>query len=208
MEHEFSTRKAYNIGQKIWILPLDNTGWKDEISKGWVLYASGKKPWMHPNGWRGQLVQDLHQKSGGATDGAQNIIIMMRMEEKLTPNKIHTWASRTVSGWLEARVGGKQVHIGTSASIRDIVWWKGKIIVLYWVLFSVVGEYEPWVIAPYVMSPSGYVRRRLVSPMYLENSINSCHWYWIFENSKYYSCYWCWRNIWYIKHERTSWMTF
>ena len=61
----------------------------------------------------------LHLKSGGATDGAQNIILMMRMEEKLTPIKLNALESQTVSGCLEAIVGLNQVHLGTSAPIRD-----------------------------------------------------------------------------------------
>ena len=51
-------------------------------------------------------------------DGAQNIILMMRMEEKLNPIKINTCESQTVSGCLDARVGGNQVHIGTSTNIK------------------------------------------------------------------------------------------
>ena len=50
---------------------------------------------------------------------------MMMMEEKFTPIKINTGASWTVSGCLDARVGVKQVHIGTSTHIRDIVFWQG-----------------------------------------------------------------------------------
>ena len=57
-------------------------------------------------------------------DGAQNIILMKRMEDKLTPIKIKTWASWTVSGCLDTRVGGKKVHIVTYTPIRDIVCWK------------------------------------------------------------------------------------
>ena len=44
-------------------------------------------------------------------DGIQNIILMMRMEEKLTYISIKTWASRTVSGCLYERVGGKEFHL-------------------------------------------------------------------------------------------------
>ena len=77
----------------------------------------------------------LYLKSGGATDGVQNIILMMRMEEKLTPIKLKTWASWTVSGCLAERAGVKQVHIGTSATIRDKVFWQGKRTVVHWVLF-------------------------------------------------------------------------
>ena len=59
----------------------------------------------------------LHHKSGGEMDGAQNIILMMRMEKKLTPIKINTWVYRTVSGCLDTRVAGKKVHIVTSTPI-------------------------------------------------------------------------------------------
>ena len=64
-------------------------------------------------------------------EGIQNIILMMRMKDKFTLINLKTWASRTVSGCLEARVGAKQVHIVTSAPIRDIVFWQGKIIVVH-----------------------------------------------------------------------------
>ena len=133
------------------------TVWKDEIAKGRVLYVSGKKPWTHHNGCRGELVWVLYLKYGGATDGIQNIILMMRMEDKFTLMKLNTWASRTVSGCLEARVGGKQYHIWTLSPIRDRVFWQEKRTVLHLVFFLVVGKCETWVIAPYVISPALYV---------------------------------------------------
>ena len=68
---------------------------------------SGKKPWPYPNIWRGQVVRVLNHKSGGATESAKNIMLMMRMEEKLNNIEIKTWESRTVSGFLDTRVGGK-----------------------------------------------------------------------------------------------------
>ena len=34
-------------------------------------------------------------------DGVQNVILMVRMEDKLNPIKLKTWASWTVSGCLE-----------------------------------------------------------------------------------------------------------
>ena len=99
-----------------------NPGQNYEIYKGRVLYVSGKKPQPQPKGRRGKVVQVLHRKAGGATDGAQNIILMMRMEEKLNPINIKTWASRTISGCLDTRVGGKKVHLVTSTTIRDRVY--------------------------------------------------------------------------------------
>ena len=61
---------------------------------------SGKKPRPYPKNFRGYLVWVLYLQSGGATDIVQNIILMMRMEKKLTPIKLKTWASWTVSGCL------------------------------------------------------------------------------------------------------------
>ena len=48
-----------------------------------------------------------------ATDAVQNIMLMIRMEDKLTPIKLKTWAYWTVSVCLEEKVGGNKVHIGT-----------------------------------------------------------------------------------------------
>ena len=54
-------------------------------------------------------------------DGAQNIIMKMSMEEKMNPIKINTWASRTVIGCLDTRVGGNKVHLVTPTPIMDRV---------------------------------------------------------------------------------------
>ena len=83
-----------------------------------MLYISGKKPWPYPKFCRWHVVRVSYRKEGGATDGAQNIVLMMRMEEKLTPTKLNTWAYPTVSGCLEERVGVKHVHLGWYVSIR------------------------------------------------------------------------------------------
>ena len=68
-------------------------------------------------------MQVLYCKAGGAMDGAQNVIFMMRMEYKLNPMRVKTWAYLYVSGLLESRVGLNQVNLGTSASIRDRLFW-------------------------------------------------------------------------------------
>ena len=88
----------------------------------------------------------LYLQSVGATNGVKNIILMMRMEEKLDPINLKNWAFRAVSGCLEARVLVIQVHMETSAPTRDRVLWQGNIIVAHWVLFSVGGKCELWVI--------------------------------------------------------------
>ena len=43
----------------------------------------GRKPGRISKDWRGKLVWVLYLKSGGAIEGIQHIILMMRMEEKL-----------------------------------------------------------------------------------------------------------------------------
>ena len=98
---------------------LNHPFWK--IYKGSVMYVNGKKYWMYPKIWRWQVVRLLHCKLGGETDGAKNILLMTRMEEKLTPIKLNNWAFQTVSGYLEARVGENQVNIGSYSTIRDRV---------------------------------------------------------------------------------------
>ena len=96
-------------------------------------------------------------------DSAQNIIMMMRMEEKLTPIKIKTWASRTVSGCLDTRVRGNHVHLVTSNPIMYILFWQWKIPVVHWVLLPVGGKCEPCAITLDVMSPSVYMRWHLLN---------------------------------------------
>ena len=104
---------------------------------------SGKKTWPYHKDWRGQVMRVLHHKAGGVTDGAQNIILMMRMEEKLNPIKIKNWESQTVSGCLYESVGVNQVHLRTSNPISDRVLWQWKITVVHWVVFPVGGKLEP-----------------------------------------------------------------
>ena len=71
---------------------------------------------------------------------AHNTILMMNMEEKLTPIKLKTWVSRTISGCFEERVGVNQVHLGASSPIMDIVFWQGKRIVAHWGFYPVGGK--------------------------------------------------------------------
>ena len=63
----------------------------------------------------------LHRKAGGAPDGAHKLVLMAKRVEEETLIKLKTWESRTISGCLAARVGGKNVNLGTLASTRDTV---------------------------------------------------------------------------------------
>ena len=123
------------------------------------MYMSGNKPWPQLKVWIGQVVWVLHHEVGGTMDGAKNINLMMKMEEKLNNIKIKTWESQTVSGCLDTRVGGKKVHLVTSIPMRDIVCWKWNIIAVHWLVLPVGVKCEPWAIALDVMLPSGYVRQ-------------------------------------------------
>ena len=69
-----------------------------------------------------------------------------------------TWDYHTISGCLEARVGGEQVQLGNFGPIRDKFFWKGKKTIIHWGLFHVGVKIEPCMIAPDFMSATGYVR--------------------------------------------------
>ena len=55
-------------------------------------------------------MQVLYRKAGRSTDGAQNIILMMREEENLNPINLKTLVSHTFSGCLNARFKIKSRH--------------------------------------------------------------------------------------------------
>ena len=59
------------------------------------------------------------------------------MEEEWTPIELNTWYSKTICGCLEARVGGKQVHITNFSPIKDKVSYQGKKTLINWCLFPV-----------------------------------------------------------------------
>ena len=71
--------------------------------------------------------------------------------------------SSTIGGCLEDGVWGKQVQLGTFEPIRDKVFWKEQNTVIHWGFFPVGGKIEPWVIAPNVMSVSGYVSQNIMN---------------------------------------------
>ena len=78
------------------------------MAKGRILYVGGKKLGPCPKGWRGQVVRLLHCKAGGATNGEQNVMLLRQMKEEWTPIELKTWASRTISGFLEDRIGANK----------------------------------------------------------------------------------------------------
>ena len=83
-----------------------------------VLYVVEKRLQPCPKGWRGQVVRVLHCKAGGATCGAQNAMLLRKMEEGWNLIDLNTWVSRTLSIFLEERVGGNQVQLGIFTPIR------------------------------------------------------------------------------------------
>ena len=64
-------------------------------------------------------MQLLHNNAGGATNVAQNLMLMTKIIEKEMETKIETCSSMTISGSLEARVGGKNIKLGTSSNTTD-----------------------------------------------------------------------------------------
>ena len=54
----------------------------------------------------------------------KNIMLLRLMEEEWTPIVLKAWASKTISGCLKAKVGGKQVHLGTFAPIKGKSFWQ------------------------------------------------------------------------------------
>ena len=85
------------------------------------------------------------------------------MEEEWNIIELKNWDSKTSSRCLESGVGGNQVHLGTFAPNEDKVFYQGKKTVKNWGLFPVGGTFEPLVIAPNVLSASGYVRRNVLN---------------------------------------------
>ena len=108
-------------------------------------------------------MQVLHHKAGGATNGAKSLMLLILMEEEWAPTVLKTWAPNTIYGSLETKVGGEQVQLGTFSPIKYKVFWHGRKTELYWGLFPVLVQFEPWVIAPNVLLASGYVRRNLLN---------------------------------------------
>ena len=85
------------------------------------------------------------------------------MDEEWNPIKLKTWTSKTTSGCLESKVGGKQVQLGTFAPITTKCFCQGKKTVIHWGLFPVGRKFVQWVIAPNVLLASGYVRQNLLN---------------------------------------------
>ena len=131
--------------------------------KGSTLYVGGKKLWSCTKGRREQVVRVLHLKAGRETDGEKNIMLLRRMEEEWTHIVLKTRNSKTISGCFEAKIGGDQEKLGNFAPIKDEVFCQGKNTVINWGLFPVGGKFELWVIAPNVLSASGYVRHHILN---------------------------------------------
>ena len=88
----------------------------------------------------------LHPKEWGATYRAHNVTMLRLMEEEWNPIELNNWDSNTISGWLNDRVGGRQLQLVTFAPIRDKVLWEGKKTVIHRGLFPVGGKIPPSVI--------------------------------------------------------------
>ena len=54
------------------------------------------------------------------------------------------------------------MQLGTAAPISYLMCWQGNSTVLHWGMYPTRGKQETWVISPEVMSPTGFVWRRLL----------------------------------------------
>ena len=130
--------------------------------KGGVIYKSRRKHSTPPRVWREQVVRVLHQKAVDATDGARNLVLLHIEEEYVGRLVFKTWSSHTLSACPNAKFRLMAMILGTAAPIRDQVCWQGNRKVLYWRLFTTAGKQDPWVIAPEVVSPTGFMLCRLL----------------------------------------------
>ena len=55
-----------------------------------ILYVGGKKPGPCPKRWRGQVVQVIHCKTGVATEGSKNLMLLLRIKEEWNPIELKT----------------------------------------------------------------------------------------------------------------------
>ena len=67
-------------------------------------------------------------------------------------------SSRAINGSLKVRVGIYLEDLVTLSPIQYRVCWNGKRTVIHWGLYSSGKGRDPWVIAPDVMSTTGYVQ--------------------------------------------------
>ena len=64
-------------------------------------------------------------------DGARNLVVMNRETEETMRLELKKWTSITLSGCLEAKVGGTKARLETADPIKKNVCWKGKRTVLH-----------------------------------------------------------------------------
>ena len=126
------------------------------------MYTSGQKYLHPPMSWKGQVVRVLNKKSGGTTDGARNSVLLHREGRKIGRVVLKIWASRTLSGCLNSKVGVVTARLGTSYLIRYRVCCQGNRIVFQWVFKPMGVKQEPWTIALEVMYPKRFVSFRLL----------------------------------------------
>ena len=70
------------------------------------MYTIGQKHPHPPRVWKGQVVRVLYSKVGGATDREIILVILHKKVEDIGIVVLKTWSYRTLSGCLDAKVGG------------------------------------------------------------------------------------------------------
>ena len=71
-----------------------------------MLYTIGWKHPQPPRVWKGQVVRLFYSKVGGAIDREIILVILHKKGENKGIVVLKTWSSRTLSGCLDAKVGG------------------------------------------------------------------------------------------------------
>ena len=126
------------------------------------MYTRGRKHLQPLRGWNRKLVRVLHGKAGGATYRAIKFVLLHREGGEIGIVVLKTWASRTLSGCLNSKVGVVTARLGTSYLIRYRVCCQGNRIVFQWVFKPMGVKQEPWTIALEVMYPKRFVSFRLL----------------------------------------------
>ena len=119
--------------------------------------------WVLDKGVEGESSVSLTSQGRRSNQWRKTLYVVETSGGGVDPIVLKTLASKTISVSLEDKFGSKQVNLGTFLPIKDKCYWQGKKTLIHWGLFPVGVKFEPWVIAPGVLSESGYVRRHLLN---------------------------------------------
>ena len=111
-----------------------------KMYKGNDVYVVRNNPFTQPEGWNIQVLQLFHGISicgGGSTYGGHNLVTLTRKDIGKINFQLKISAASAISGCLEVRVGENKAHLGTLDMVQDLVCWKGKRRMVYYLLYPV-----------------------------------------------------------------------